>query len=165
MVPQPSSFYLIPYTLNPNQLSQIKMSKFKSRKIRHLRGRKTGYGAKKKHRGAGSRGGKGFAGLHKYKWSWTTTNAPDWFTKPSMKPKPRTHDVVNLSELNDMAVKQGLKEISLPHSKILGTGEITKAIRVKALSFSKSAEQKIKEAGGTAEALSAPNAEPEKPEK
>ncbi len=141
------------------------MSKFKSRKIRHLRGRKTGFGGKKKHRGAGSRGGKGLAGLHKYKWSWTVTQEPDHFKKPSMKPKPQTNDVVNLSELNDMAVKQGLKEISLPNSKVLGTGEITKAIKVKALSFSKSAEQKIKEAGGTAEALLDSKAEPKESEK
>ncbi|HIJ98291.1 TPA: uL15 family ribosomal protein [archaeon] len=127
------------------------MSKFKTRKIRHLRGRKTGFGNTKKHRGSGSRGGKGLAGLHKYKWSWTTTFEPDHFKKPSMKPKPRTYDVINLHEINDMAVKRNLKEIDLPHTKVLGDGEITKAIKVKALAFSKTAEQKIKEAGGTAQ--------------
>lgn len=130
------------------------MSKFKPRKIRHLRGRKTGFGAKKKHRGAGSRGGRGLAGLHKYKWSWTVTQEPDHFKKPSMKPKPRTFTVINLKQINDMAVKQNLSEISLPNSKVLGVGEVTKATKVTALAFSKSAEQKIKGAGGTAEKAS-----------
>ena len=137
------------------------MSKFKPRKIRHLRGRKTGYGAKKKHRGAGSRGGKGLAGLHKYKWSWTTTFEPDHFKKPSMKPKPRAYSVINLNEINDTAVKQNLKEINLPEAKILGEGKITKAIKVRALMFSKSAEKKIKEAGGTVEKLSVDKPAPE----
>ncbi len=135
------------------------MSKFKARKTRHLRGRKTGYGAKKKHRGAGSRGGTGKAGLHKHKWSWTVTNEPDHFKKPSLKPKPKMFSVMNLWQVNDIAAKQDLKELNFPGVKILGAGEITKPLKIKAAAFSESASRKIKEAGGTAESLAKPKAE------
>ena len=37
--------------------------------------------------------------------------------------------------------------------KVLGDGELTKALNVKVHKFSKSAEEKIKSAGGTAEVL------------
>ena len=129
------------------------MSKQKPRKIRHLRGRKTGYGAKKKHRGAGSRGGRGLAGLHKYKWTWTVTQEPNHFKKPSMKPKPKLFSVINLHQINELAVKNGLKEVDLSCYKVLGEGKLTVPLTVKAKGFSKSASEKIQKAGGKIETL------------
>jgi large subunit ribosomal protein L15 len=43
--------------------------------------------------------------------------------------------------------------------KILGSGEVTRAIRVQAHLFSKAAAEKIQAAGGTVEAISAPKAQ------
>jgi large subunit ribosomal protein L15 len=45
--------------------------------------------------------------------------------------------------------EMGIVKESLP-IKILGTGELTKSLTIKAAAFSKSAEEKIKKAGGTA---------------
>ena len=126
------------------------MSRTKPRKIRHLRGRKTGFGSHKKHRGGGSRGGRGLAGLHKYKWSWTVTKEPDHFKKPSMKPKPKTLSVINLWQLSEMAVKSNLKEIDLPNYKVLSAGKIKVPLTIKAALFSAEASKKIESAGGKA---------------
>ena len=129
------------------------MSKFKPRKQRYLRGKKTGFGSKKKHRGGGSRGGRGLAGLHKFKWSWTVTQEPDHFKKPSMKPKPKTTEPINLWQINDLALKNNLKEVDLKGYKVLSSGELTLPLVIKAEAFSKGAAEKIQGAGGKAEII------------
>ncbi|MEM2955643.1 MAG: 50S ribosomal protein L15, partial [Nitrososphaerales archaeon] len=61
------------------------------RKTRKLRGSRTvGYGQVGQHRKSGSRGGKGKAGLHKHKWSWTVKYAPNYFGRDEFKPPRRT---------------------------------------------------------------------------
>ena len=69
---------------------------------------------------------------------------------------------VNLSVINALATEADLKEITIDDLftagiiskneivKILGKGEITKAVNVVANAFSKSAAEKIQAAGGTA---------------
>ena len=69
--------------------------------------------------------------------------------------------VVNLRDLNDFEgevtpealVERGLARKGLP-IKILGDGEISSTIAVKAHRFSRSAREKIEAAGGTCEELS-----------
>lgn len=73
------------------------------------------------------------------------------------------YEVVNLSTLNakfnagaevtpEAMVEQGL--VHKPdHVKVLGTGDVSKALKVKAHAFSTSAKEKIAKAGGTAEEL------------
>lgn len=73
------------------------------------------------------------------------------------------YEVVNLSTLNakfnagaevtpEAMVEQGL--VHKPdHVKVLGTGDLSKALKVKAHAFSTSAKEKIAQAGGTAEEL------------
>jgi len=71
--------------------------------------------------------------------------------------------VVNLDDLErfeagtevtpELLVGSGLVKQTLDGIKILGDGEITKALTVRAHKFSKSAEEKLKAAGGTAEVL------------
>jgi large subunit ribosomal protein L15 len=48
----------------------------------------------------------------------------------------------------DAIIKQKLIKVKLP-IKVLGNGEINKALNIKAHAFSKSAEEKIKKAGGS----------------
>ncbi|MFO7872705.1 MAG: uL15 family ribosomal protein [Candidatus Undinarchaeales archaeon] len=125
----------------------------KKKKVRKHRGRKTGYGHKKKHRGAGSRGGRGKAGLQKHKKSWTQKNQPDRFGKSKMKRVSKKLDVINLDQINNMARKKSLKEISLKGYKVLGRGNLNKKLKISANSFSESALNKINEAGATAEVI------------
>ncbi|MFI3303789.1 MAG: 50S ribosomal protein L15 [Rikenellaceae bacterium] len=72
---------------------------------------------------------------------------------------------INLSTLEDMAAKNSLSEITLESLqaagfasrndkvKILGNGAVTKALKVSAHAFSKSAEAAIVAAGGSVEKL------------
>ena len=52
-----------------------------------------------------------------------------------------------------MLIANGVVKNEKDGIKILGNGEVTKAFTVRAHKFSKSAEEKIKAAGGTAEVL------------
>ncbi len=126
----------------------------RKKKIRKNRGRKTGYGHKKKHRGAGSRGGRGKAGLQKHKRSWTETYQPGRFGKSKMKPVSKKLDVINLDQLDDLARKKSLKEINLKGYKVLGRGSLNRKLKISADAFSDSAINKIEEAGATAEVIS-----------
>lgn len=56
--------------------------------------------------------------------------------------------VMNLSELDRKTAK--VSKIKLPHTKILGVGEISRAVTVEAAAFSASAKAKIEQAGGKA---------------
>ena len=122
-------------------------------KTRKHRGRKDCNGHKKKGRGAGNRGGRGKAGLSKHKFTWVAKNDPTYFSKPSMKPKADKQKFMNLTQIENIILKKGLKELDLSEYKILGTGNITEVVKIKALSFSKKALEKIKQAGGKTEAL------------
>ena len=73
------------------------------------------------------------------------------------------YDVVNVRDLNKfenetvvtptLLVEKGLIPSSYNNVKILGDGELKVALTVKANKFSKSAEEAIKNAGGTVEVL------------
>ena len=75
----------------------------------------------------------------------------------------KVYAIVNLEDLErfdagteitpEMLIGNGLVKKVMDGVKILGDGEITKALTVRAHKFSKSAEEKLKAAGGTAEVL------------
>ncbi len=144
------------------------------RKVRKLRGSHThGWGCKKKHRGGGSRGGRGMAGTGKRKntkWTWVIKYAPDHLGKRGFH-RPRAvqyvPSTINLSDIDELMEKQleSLRERGIVYEedgklvfdatklgvdKVLGTGRITRAIAVKAYYFTPKAEEKIKAAGGEA---------------
>lgn len=82
------------------------------------------------------------------------------FNRPRKK---ISFQIVNLSSLEKVkkdapVTPELLQEIGLIKSvespvKILGTGSLAKALTIKAHAFSKSAREKIKKAGGTAEEI------------
>ncbi|MFC2174947.1 uL15m family ribosomal protein [archaeon] len=97
-------------------------------------------------------GGRGLAGSSKHKYSWVLKNLPGHFGAESMtgakKPK-----AVNIGYLNEFAVtnaKDELDAASLGFGKVLGRGEVTKAITIKAKMFTAKAKEKIEAAGGKA---------------
>ncbi len=135
----------------------------KTRKIRKLRGSRTvGGGSSKKRRGAGHRGGRGNAGLHKSKWSWTVKYDPKHFGKYGFKrPVKSTSHTVNLDYLDQKSeelVKKGIAQMKddaveidvthLGYDKVLGKGKINRPLIIKSPQFSSLAKQKIEEAGG-----------------
>jgi large subunit ribosomal protein L15 len=139
----------------------------KSRKIRRMRGTRTcGGGSHKKSRGAGNRGGKGMAGTHKGKWTWVIKYDPGHFGRRGFdvpKAVKNTYSSINVGELDQMAEtllekKLAVKEKgalaidvgALGFEKVLGRGKVTKALVVKAGSFSESAQRKLEDHGGKA---------------
>lgn len=131
--------------------------KSKVKKIRKQRGHRThGWGSPKKHRGAGSRGGRGNAGSKKHKKVWVAKNDPDRIGKRGFhslrqkRVKPRIR-AINLKDLDRIALKKGIKEINLKalgYDKLLGTGQVTQKLIVKADMFSPLAKEKLERTGG-----------------
>jgi large subunit ribosomal protein L15 len=132
----------------------------KLRKIRKTRGSRTqGYGRIGQHRKSGSKGYTN-AGKHKQLWSYVTTYEPDHFGKHGFTSPQSLHkntDVINIARLDTIAAglpataEQGIPVIdltSLGYAKLLGTGKITKPLTVKVSLCSKSAAEKISQAGG-----------------
>jgi large subunit ribosomal protein L15 len=130
------------------------------RKIRKKRGSRTcGYGRVGQHRKSGSKGYRR-AGRHKHGWSYVITYEPDYFGKDGFT-SPRSLRmecrVINVGKLDEMAEKLQAKVEngkifidleSLGYTKLLGGGKITKPLIVKVAACSKSAEEKVQEAGG-----------------
>jgi len=129
-----------------------------------FRGSRTHGRGKKAGRGAGLRGGRGNAGLHKHKWLSIVKYDPDYFGHHGFK---RPQSVVgskvtmNLSEVEQSLPalsKDGFAEekdgkwtvdlTKMGVDKLLGSGRISKPITVKVAEASASAEKKLKAAGG-----------------
>ncbi len=129
----------------------------KERKTRKMRGSRThGYGRIGQHRDAGSRGQRK-VGRHKHLWSYVTAHEPNYFGKhgfTSPQSLKRKEKVINIAKLDEIAVLSTEKDkthvdlTSLGYTKLLGTGKITKPLTVTVPTCSKTAEEKIKKAGG-----------------
>ncbi len=123
------------------------------KKNRRQRGSKThGWGSKKKHRGGGSRGGKGQSGLMKHKKSWMIKYDPNHFGKVGFTiPYSRKEKAITLKEIDVLARQQNKNEINvseLGYDKVLGSGRLTQPLTIKASKFVEKAKQKIEQAGG-----------------
>jgi large subunit ribosomal protein L15 len=111
----------------------------------HGRGRKGG-------RGAGLRGGRGNAGLHKHKFMHMLKYMPDHFGVHGFKrPKGVTkkNKTINIGELEKKF--PGKNNIDLEKEgfdKLLGGGVVSTKLTIKVNSASEKAIEKIKEKGG-----------------
>ena len=119
-----------------------------------------GWGARKKHKKTGHRGGKGMSGSGKRadhkKTLVTKLYGGNYFGKQgitSKGTKKDKEDRINLQQIEKNLNKYGKKtnkgfEINLNSYKILGTGEVKNKLIIKAKKASKSAIEKVKKAGG-----------------
>jgi len=131
-------------------------------KVSRMHGRGThGWGARKKHMGSGHRGGVGMAGTGKKAGQKIMhiqkLYGSEYFGKSgitSRKTKREKNYVYNLgyieANLETLKKKFGNKEgiIDLSDYKILGEGEVTSKLVIKARAISSSAKEKIEKAGG-----------------
>ncbi len=145
--------------------TNIKMTVNKRKKNTKQRGSKThGWGAKKKHRGQGHRGGRGMAGTGKR----ADTKKPsiwkeDYFGKHgfvSKTPKVKINAVNisfieqhidNLLSKNLISKENGFYVVELEKlgfNKLLGDGRVSVKLKVKTPYASKTALEKVIEAGG-----------------
>jgi large subunit ribosomal protein L15 len=142
-----------------------------SRKTQRLRGSRThGYGNAQKHRGAGSRGGRGMAGSKKQKWSYVSKFLPGYFGHRGFKRPPSTVKEVRTINLADIEknleslvagkhaelkdAKYVLDLTAMGYDKLLGSGKVSHAMVIKVDSCSQLAAKKVQEAGGKIEAAS-----------
>ena len=141
------------------------------RKGRHLRGSRThGWGTSGQHRGSGTRGGFGIAGRYRHKRSRLIREkefvnmhyvGKKGFTSVAQKKgEGKVLNVGQLSAMVDRLISEKKAQVEgqkvsvdlgeLGFSKLLGSGLISKAIRVKIDHCSESALEKLKKAGGEA---------------
>jgi large subunit ribosomal protein L15 len=143
------------------------MANVKRKKVRKYRGSKThGGGSMKKRRGAGNRGGRGNAGTgkrgdQKKPSIWKYDNYPKpgkhgFKSKNKIRQKPV--NLIDIERKFDRLLEKGIikkKESfyildlkDMKKNKLLGTGNITKKMKITALYASASAVSKVKKAGG-----------------
>ena len=135
----------------------------KKRKSIRMRGHGMGthgWGARKKHKKSGHRGGTGMAGTGKRGDQKATLITKlyghKYFGKQgitSKKTKRDTRQRINVQQISKNLDKYGKKtakgwEINLPKYKILGEGEVKEKLIIKAHEASESAIKKVKRAGG-----------------
>lgn len=133
------------------------------RKKRFLGSRNCGGGNTKNRRGSGCRGGKGmYAGSHKHRWTYIIKYEPDHFGKHGFSPINAKEDLstINVGEIHSLAdagrlEKKGSMFVLEFDGKVLGSGEITLPVSVKAISFSAGAKEKIEKASGKCESAAA----------
>ena len=125
----------------------------KLRKIRKFRGTRTiGYGRIGQHRDSGSKGNRK-VGRHKHLWSKVVTQCPNYFGKHGFHSPQKIHlkeNTINLNKLSEIT-QAGQTTINLTemgYTKLLGTGKITKALKITVPVCSALAAEKIKAAGG-----------------
>ena len=123
----------------------------------HGRGKKAG-------RGAGKRGGRGNAGLHKHKYIKTVKYLPNHFGRFGFK-RPQvvvgtkiTINLFNVDEKLDELIREGkIKKVKnnyeldlneLGYEKLLGSGIITKPVNITIKEATEKAITKVKDAGG-----------------
>ncbi|MDD5339884.1 MAG: uL15 family ribosomal protein [Candidatus ainarchaeum sp.] len=133
------------------------MAKRKERQKKgYLGHRSHGRGNVKNRRGSGNRGGRGMAGIDKHKWSWAVVNVrgcyfgKNGFTRPVGKDTKVAHlfDINQKAMLNQLEKKEG-KYVFDFDGKILATGSVTMPLSIRAESWSRNVEEKLKAAGGT----------------
>ena len=150
----------------------------KSRKTNKKRGSRTcGWGNAQKHRGAGSRGGRGMSGSKKQKWSYVSKNHPGYFGRKGFKrPLSQIKEdlITNVGYLNsniEQLVQKGLAKkekdgyyidiTQTGYTKLLGAGKVDKKINVKVDKCTPKAKEKIEVVGGSVEVILEPVAEDE----
>ena len=130
----------------------------KKKKSVNQRGRTTyGHGARKKWKKSGHKGGIGMAGTGKRadhkKTLINKLYGNKYFGKQGITSKGTKRDKrkrINISDIEKNIEKFSDKNgwLDLSEYKVLGDGEITKKLKIKALEVSKSAKKKIEKAGG-----------------
>ena len=135
----------------------------KTKKAKKQRGNtRHGWGARKKHKGRGHRGGTGMAGTGKRadhkKTLITAKYGNKYFGKKGITSKSTGKKRIKKINLRDIERNPGKFVekngwLDLADYKILGEGELSKKIKIRALDISKKAKKIIEKAGGEVEVL------------
>ena len=123
----------------------------RKKNVKHRGHHTHGWGHKKKHRGAGNRGGRGMAGSGKRADQNKIRVIKKYGTKYFGRHGFKSKNTLKLKSINLYEIDRlGKDTLDLTNYKILGTGNLTKKVKITANKFSKKALEKIKKAGGEA---------------
>ena len=131
-------------------------------KKKRRRGERTYHGRHGYPRGAGSRGGRGNAGLHKHKWLYTLKYARDHFGKEGFRyPLRKEKKIINLIDINEkieeflnlqIAKKENGKIVidltKAGYDKLLAKGNLNFQAEIIVKEASKKAIEKVEKLGG-----------------
>jgi large subunit ribosomal protein L15 len=121
------------------------------KKVVRQKGHRThGYGSPKKHRGKGSRGGRGMAGSEGHRMTHILKYARDRIGRRGFKSKTgKKLRAINLREVVKLAGKEKKIDLTaLGYDKLLGTGEIRKPLEIKVDYYSAGAKEKVEASKG-----------------
>jgi len=129
-----------------------------------------GWGAKKKHRGAGHRGGRGLAGSGKRGDAKKTLywENPNYFGEKGFssinKEKEKSINIAHIDAIAETLIKKGkatkkgdeitINLVEIGYTKLLGAGSTSRKLNITVAKASKNAEEKIKANGGKLTLLS-----------
>lgn len=120
----------------------------KRKKVHQMRGYRRGYGSKKKHRGKGSKGGKGWGGSTKHNRSYVYTKARDHFGHTGFHSLHPTTRAINVGDLESFAPGE-VNLTALGYHKLLSKGSVTKSFAITVGQCTTGAKKKIEQSGGT----------------
>ena len=127
----------------------------KDKRARKFYGTRTwGGGNTKKRRGKGSRGGKGYAGSHKQRWTYIVKYEPEHFGKhgfTSIRKKLESKSLRKISQEINQGIYKKEKEyylVNIPKYRVTGSGDIKYKIQLNAVYCTPKAKNKVEKAGG-----------------
>ncbi|MBI2971950.1 MAG: uL15 family ribosomal protein [Candidatus Aenigmarchaeota archaeon] len=122
--------------------------KRRTKKVHKMRGYRRGYGSKKKHRGKGSKGGKGWGGSTKHNRSYVYSYARDHFGHTGFHPLGRKVMAINVGELQKLASNGTVHLAEFGYGRLLSRGTVAVSLTVHVAYCSPKAKEKIEKAGG-----------------
>ncbi|MDP1694025.1 MAG: uL15m family ribosomal protein [Candidatus Woesearchaeota archaeon] len=126
----------------------------REKKRKKYRGHTThGWGSKKKHRGAGNRGGRGKAGTGKradqLKSLVFKLYGNTYFGKKGFRIPQKIKKHAYMINIADLPEGKEIDLTKLGYTKLLSRGNVTRAIKITVEGCSKKAKEKIEKAGGS----------------
>lgn len=127
------------------------MTQRHTKKVGKIRGgRGHARGKAKRGRGRGSRMGRGSVKRGQRNLAHIRKYEPERFHKKGFVSIIKKIKTINLSELMIIAEKDNKTTLAFKNKKILGKGNVTKALNITAEAFTQKAKDKITKAGGQA---------------
>ncbi|MDD5023273.1 MAG: uL15 family ribosomal protein [Candidatus ainarchaeum sp.] len=129
------------------------MGRMKKRTGKYRGTRSQGKGNIKNRGSRSCKGGRGQAGYGKHRKSWVVKYDKDHFGKMGFTRERKEMPVMNLYEIDNMIKNGKIKQEDGKYSytfkgKLLGAGFISSPVSIKAVCWSKKAEEKIKKVSG-----------------
>jgi ribosomal protein L15 len=126
------------------------MKRYKKKITKQRGARRAGRGKAKRGRGKGSKMGRGSVKRHQRNKLHIYKYEPERLAQKGFTSIHSRQTAINIRDLQMLTDKNEINVTDYKFDKVLGAGEMTKAMKVTAMSFSEKAKEKITKAGGQA---------------